>query len=153
MRIRWSLWYSLANLQFQEKSLISASDGYLIALEGTALIGGRRLKEGNTHFKFYTTKIEPHVESCRHYLKMKTYSKDLRHLIRVASKYQIKYVWNSENHSANNTYISTSNLHQELSKDDHIENKSNTGDYEPAKPVESNKTNYSKRNNSSTRKK
>ena len=32
-----------------------------------------------------------------------------------------KYVRSSENHSANNTYISTSNRYQELSKNDDIE--------------------------------
>ena len=53
-----------------------------------------------------------------------------------------KYVRSSENHSANNTYISTSNRYQELSKNDDIENESNTADYvKPTKAADSNKTN------------
>ena len=61
---------------------------------------------------------------------------------------------NTENHSANNAYISASNRCQELSKNDDIENESNTEDYvKPTKAAESNKTNSGKRNNSNTRKK
>ena len=53
-----------------------------------------------------------------------------------------KYVRSSENHSANNTYMSTSNRYQELSKNDDIENESNTADYvKPTKAADSNKTN------------
>ena len=53
-----------------------------------------------------------------------------------------KYVRSSENHSANNKYISTSNRYQELSKNDDIENESNTADYaKPTKAAHSNKTN------------
>ena len=45
-------------------------------------------------------------------------------------------------------------LYQEVSKNDDIENKSNTGDYvNPTKAAESNKTNYGTRNNSDKRKK
>ena len=65
-----------------------------------------------------------------------------------------KYVQNSENHSANDTYISTSNQYRELSKNDDIENEGNTGDYvKPTKAVESSKANSGKRNNSDIRKK
>ena len=57
-----------------------------------------------------------------------------------------KYVRSSENHSSKNTYISTSNRYQELSKNDDIKNESNTGDYvKPTKAVESNKTNVGKK--------
>ena len=64
-----------------------------------------------------------------------------------------KYARNTENHSANNTYVSTSNRYQELSKNDDIANKSNTGDYvKPTKAAESNKTNFGKRNNFDTTK-
>ena len=46
----------------------------------------------------------------------------------------------SENHSANNTTISTSNRCQELSKNDDIENENNTRDcIKPTKAAESNK--------------
>ena len=52
----------------------------------------------------------------------------------------------------NNTIISTSNRYQELSKNDDIENDSNTRDYvKPTKAAESNKT--GKRHNSDARKK
>ena len=54
----------------------------------------------------------------------------------------------SENHSANNTYISTFNRYQELSKNYNIENESNTGYYvKPTKAAESSKTNLGKKNN------
>ena len=59
----------------------------------------------------------------------------------------------SENHSSNNTYISTSNRYQELSKNDDIENESTRDYLKPTKSNESIKTNSSKRNNSDTRKK
>ena len=52
----------------------------------------------------------------------------------------------------NNTIISTSNRYQELSKNDDIENESNTGDYvKLTKAAESNKT--GKRNDCDARKK
>ena len=57
----------------------------------------------------------------------------------------------SRNYSANNTYIATSNRHQEISKDDDIKNDSNTGNR--VKLTKLNKTNSSKINNSDTRKK
>ena len=60
---------------------------------------------------------------------MRTHSKDLQHHTKVISEYQIKFVRCPENHSADNTYISTSNSYQELSKDDDTENECNTGDY------------------------
>ena len=54
----------------------------------------------------------------------------------------------SENHSANNTNISTSNRCQELSKNDDIENENNTRDcIKPAKAAESNKINLCKKYN------
>ena len=71
-------------------------------------------------------------------------------------KVPYKYVRNSENLSANNRYISTSNRYQELSKNDDIENENNTEDYvKPANAAESNRTNSgkTKRSNSDTRKK
>ena len=65
-----------------------------------------------------------------------------------------KYVRSSKNHSKSITYISTSNRYQELSRDDDIESEDHTGDYvKPTNPIESNKTNSGKRNNSDTRKK
>ena len=52
----------------------------------------------------------------------------------------------SENYSANNTYISTSNRHQELSNNDDTENESNTGDnLKLKKAADSNKTNSGKK--------
>ena len=64
-----------------------------------------------------------------------------------------KYVRNCENHLVNNTYISTSNQYQKLSKNDDIENESNAGDYvKPTKAAESNETNLGERNYSDTRK-
>ena len=60
----------------------------------------------------------------------------------------------SESHSANNSYISTSNRYRELSNNGDIENENNNGDYEkPTKAVDSNKTNSGKKNNYDTRKK
>ena len=60
----------------------------------------------------------------------------------------------SESHSANNSYISTSNRYRELSNNGDIENENNNGDYEkPTKVVDSNKTNSGKKNNYDTRKK
>ena len=57
-----------------------------------------------------------------------------------------KYVQSYENHSANNTYISTSSRYQELSKNDDAENESNTGDYvKPTKAANSNKINLGKK--------
>ena len=51
-------------------------------------------------------------------------------------------------------YISTFNRYQELSKNDDIEDESNTGDYvKPTKAAESIKINSDKRNNSDIRKK
>ena len=83
---------------------------------------------------------------------MTTHRKNLRHLIRVTSKYLIN-MWKLWKHSTNNMYLSTSNWYQELSKNDDTEKESNTGDYvKPTKAVESNKTNSGKRNNSNTRK-
>ena len=52
-----------------------------------------------------------------------------------------KYVGSSGNHSANNTYISTSNRCQKLSNND-VKNESNAGDFvKPTKVANSNKTN------------
>ena len=52
---------------------------------------------------------------------------------------------NSENHSAYDTCISTSNRHQELSNNGDIEKESNTGDYvKPMKATDSKKTNSGK---------
>ena len=56
-----------------------------------------------------------------------------------------KYVRNSKNYSANNTYIAASNRHQEL-KDDDIKNDSNTRNYvKPTTPIQSSKTNEADR--------
>lgn len=50
---------------------------------------------------------------------------------------------NSKNYSANNKYITTSNRYQEISKDDDIENDSNTRNYvKPTKPVKSRKKSH-----------
>ena len=52
----------------------------------------------------------------------------------------------SENHTANYTYISTSNRYQELLNNYDVENESNSGDYvKPTKVADSNKTNSSKK--------
>ena len=60
-------------------------------------------------------------------------------------KVRNKYVRNSENHSAYDTCISTSNRYQELSNNGDIEKESNTGDYvKPMKAADSKKTNSGK---------
>ena len=46
----------------------------------------------------------------------------------------------SENHLANDTYVSTFNRYQELSNNGDIEKESNTGDYVKPKVADSNKT-------------
>ena len=57
-------------------------------------------------------------------------------------------MWSSDNNSANITCISTSNRYQELSRNDDIENESNTGYYVKAtKAAESNIINLGKKNN------
>ena len=52
----------------------------------------------------------------------------------------------SENHSANNPYISTSNRYQIISNNDDVENEGNNGDYvKPTKAAELDETNLGKK--------
>ena len=81
-------------------------------------------------------KIKPKIASYRHYLKMKTHSKDLQYLIRMTSKYEITQ-------QVIHLYLRliNPNKYQRMI----IENESNTRDYvKPTKPVRSNKTNSGK---------
>ena len=57
----------------------------------------------------------------------------------------------SENHLANDTYVSTFNRYQELSNNGDIEKESNTGDYVKPKVADSNKSNSGRKNNYDTR--
>ena len=87
----------------------------------------------------YTTKVEPKVALYR-LAQQKPPAPN-----KIDFKVPNKYVLSSENHSANSTYISTSNRYQELSKNGDAENERNTGNYvKPTMVAESNKTNLGK---------